>query len=173
MTLDEVIINGIISFVSAIIGGAIALIGTWIAIRHEKNIDRNEKEESARPFFELLDYMDPRTEEANKNIYHFSKDEEFSKYEPNISGNVINSDKVEFIIKKFTVDGEDYFPIYPEMISKTMRFRMVVHLKKPIDNEKVYMHIININHNEKVYKIEYEGTRIIRFYEYQEKQESR
>ena len=34
-----------------------------------------------------------------------------------------------------------------------MCFRVVVHLDSPLENEKVYMHVLDINHNERVYKI--------------------
>lgn len=35
MTTDKVIANGVISWVSAIVGGAFAVFGSYIAIRHE------------------------------------------------------------------------------------------------------------------------------------------
>lgn len=165
MTIDELIANGVISWVSAIIGGAFAVFGSYIAIRHENKKIREERMEQSRPFFDLIDYSDPRTIEANGYIFHFSKSDEYSSDKPKIAGNVVNSEKVEFIISKFTVNDNDYHPLFSEMVSKSMCFRVVVHLDCPLENEKVYMHVLDINHNERVYKTTFNNQRITGFEE--------
>lgn len=92
-------------------------------------------------------------------------DGNYSENEPTLSGFIINSSKVEFVIKKFTIDGEVYLPLFPEMIEKTMMFRVLIHLKQSINGKEVLMHIVDINHKERLYKTIYENNRILYFEE--------
>ena len=92
-------------------------------------------------------------------------DGNYSENEPTLSGFIINSSKVEFVIKKFTIDGEVYLPLSPEMIEKTMMFRVLIHLKQSINGKEVLMHIVDINHKERLYKTIYENNRILYFEE--------
>ncbi len=165
MSIDEAIFNGAVSLIAALIGGCLALRGTRLAIKHEKEKDREAKEEQARPFFEMIDYDDSRISDANRIVLNFSKEDNYSKNEPTLSGFIINSSKVEFVIKKFTIDGEVYLPLSPEMIEKTMMFRVLIHLKQSINGKEVLMHIVDINHKERLYKTIYENNRILYFEE--------
>ncbi len=91
MSIDDAIFNGTVSMISALIGGCLALRGTRLAIKHEKEKDREAKEEQARPFFEMIDYSDSRIGDANRIVLNFSKEDNYSENEPTLSGFIIKA----------------------------------------------------------------------------------
>ena len=78
-----------------------------------------------------------------------------------------NSEKAEFIINKITICGKDYRPFRPEMISKGMLFMIKLYYEDDPYKNDVFMHITDINHNNRIYILVCEGGFICDFIEIQ------
>ena len=97
------------------------------------------------------------------------KTSEQSPYNGTVRRAIINqTPRKNFCFERKSLDNIQkkwYHPLFSEMVSKSMCFRVVVHLDSPLENEKVYMHVLDINHNERVYKIIFNDQRITGFEE--------
>lgn len=157
----------IVPLVSALIGGLLALLGVYITLKRDKIERQLEKEENARPFFTPLDLWDSSIIASNNHIFCFSLTNCFDESSSSISANIKNSEKTEFIINKITICGKDYRPFRPEMISKGMLFMIKLYYEDNPYKNDVFMHITDINHNNRIYKLVCEGGFICDFIEIQ------
>lgn len=157
----------IIPLVSAFIGGSMALWGVHLTLERDKLERKLEREENSRPFFCPLDLWDSSVATSNNHIFCFSLTDCFDKSSPVLNANMVNSEKTEFIINKITICGKDYRPFRPEMISKGMLFMIKLYYEDDPYKNDVFMHITDINHNNRVYKLVCEGGFICDFIEIQ------
>ena len=157
----------IVPLVSALIGGLLALLGVYITLKRDKIERQLEKKENARPFFRPLDPYVSSTIVSRKHIFNFSLTDCFDESTPAVTANIENSEKVEFVIDKFTICGKDYRPFRPEMISKGLFFTINLYYKDDPYKNDVFMHITDINNNERIYKLVCENRFISKFIEVQ------
>lgn len=151
------------SLISALLGGFFALLGVIITIIWERIKIHQEKQESANPFFAMIDLGDTRVIDSNNHVFIFSKNECFDHREPHLQANFINSGKTEFLIEKISINNENYFPIRKELISKDMAFMIKFNYEEDIKENDVLMHVIDVNHNKRVYKLIHKGNVITDF----------
>ena len=111
--------------------------------------------------------LDSSVATSNNHIFCFSLTDCFDKSSPVLNANMVNSEKVEFIINKITICGKDYRPFRPEMISKGMLFMIKLYYEDDPYKNDVFMHITDINHNNRIYKLVCEGGFICDFIEIQ------
>lgn len=157
----------IVPLVSALIGGLLALLGVYITLKRDKIERQLEKEENARPFFTPLDLLDSSVATSNNHIFCFSLTDCFGKSSPVLNANMVNSEKVEFIIDKITICGKDYLPFRPEMISKGLHFMIKLYYEDDPYKNDVFMHITDINHCHRIYKVTCDGYFMTNFVEIQ------
>lgn len=155
----------IVPLASALIGGLMALWGVHITLRRDKADRQQEKEENARPFFRPLDPYIFSTIESNRHIFCFSLENRFDESSPVVTANMQNSEKVEFVIDKFTICGKDYRPFRPEMISKGLFFTIKLYYEDDPYKNDVFMYITDINNSERIYKLVCEDCFISKFIE--------
>ena len=76
-----------------------------------------------------------------------------------------NSNKAEFIIEKITVGDHCYFPLRPEMIEKGMAFVIKFNYIENLSDSIVVMHIIDANHQNRMYKLVLEYNKVAQLIE--------
>lgn len=153
------------SLISALIGGLFALVGVLITIIWERKRINEEKKESSNPFFAIIDLGDSRVIDSNNHVFVFSTDGCHNDLNPYLKANFINSDKVEFIIEKISINNKDYCPLRKELISKGMSFMIKLNYEDDIKKYDVLMHITDISHNKRVYKLIPDGSMVSDFKE--------
>lgn len=153
------------SLLSAIIGGAFTLLGVIITLYREKALRKIEQNEKAHPFFSTIDLGDSRITDANQHTLIFSADERYEEILPHLCATIINSDKTEFIIDKIRIGSRDYYPICKELISKGMSCIIKLNYKDNINENEITMHIVDVNHQKRVYKMIHRSAVVIDFEE--------
>lgn len=141
------------SLISALIGGVFALIGVLITIIWERKKISEEKKESSNPFFAIIDLGDSRVIDSNNHVFVFSTDGCYSDTKTRLIANFVNSDKVEFIIDKISINNKNYYPFRKELISKGMAFIIKLNYEDDIKKYDVLMYITDISHNKRTYKL--------------------
>lgn len=142
-----------VPLISALIGGAFALLGVYITLKRDKVERKLEKEENARPFFNILDLIDSSTIESNNHVFCFSLCNRYQHTDSFVSANLINSDKVPFIIDKITICGKDYVSFRPEMVSKNLPFMIKLYYQDDPSKNDVFMYITDANYHQRIYKL--------------------
>ena len=155
----------IVPLASALIGGLLALLGVYITLKRDKIERQLEKEESARPFFTILEDGDKRINSDTSCFFVFFSYESDDILQGSL--NMINSDKVEFIIDKITVDGRDLLPFRKELISKGMSFMILLYDYIPLNHSNLLLHVTDINYKKRIYKLILEDDSIKEFIEIQ------
>ena len=141
----------IVPLTSALIGGLLALWGVHITLNHDTSDRARTQDELARPFFTILDAGDSRQNATSLCIFDFSTLSSDGECQDCIY--MLNSDKVEFIIEKVTVSGHDFLPGRKELISKGLPFMLLLSDRSPLDYSNTFLHIIDINHKNRTYKL--------------------
>lgn len=158
MTIEHILINIVLPIVSTLVGGGITLLASAWTMRKESKARQEEREETARPFFGIIDGIDSRIISSNNHIFQFAAKETFSDTQPHLSANIINSDKTEFMLEKISINEKNYFPTNHELITKQMPFMIKLYYDGKIADSDVLLHIIDINHKKRTYKMIYSGS---------------
>lgn len=98
-------------------------------------------------------------------LFSFVGSAEYHEHLQHIQGNFINSNKAEFIIEKITVGDHCYFPLRPEMIEKGMAFVIKFNYIENLSDSIVVMHIIDANHQNRMYKLVLEYNKVAQLIE--------
>ena len=153
------------SLLSALVGGLLTLVGVTVTLLFDQRKQKKNREEAARPFFAIMDYFDERTHDSNKPTMCFSLDQNYDSKTASFWTIMINSDKVPFLIEKFTINGKNYYPDCKEMILKEMCVYIKVFYTDNIGDSDIIMHVIDINHRKRKYKMFHDGSRMNDFEE--------
>ena len=153
----------IVPLTSALIGGLIALGGVYLTLKDSHEERTNNQQENARPFFALIDYGDSRITPSNNFAFYFSPIDQDGDFQQTI--NIVNSEKVEFIINKFTVNNTDFIPFRKYLVEKGMTFMIVLASATSIEGLPIRMYITDINHQSRVYNFISQNSHIVDFTE--------
>lgn len=153
----------IVPLLSALIGGLMALVGVYITLCHDRKLRSDERSEMSRPFFCTIDYGDSRIVCSNNHIFLFSPigTVDYDDHLAHIQGNFINSSKIEFIIEKITIGEHCYLPLRPEMIEKGMTFMIKLNYSENLAENKVILHITDINNQKRMYHLILESDKVV------------
>lgn len=160
----------IIPLVSALIGGIVALVGVYITLSHERNVRKAETSTSARPFFSIFGLYDRgRFSNSQDHVFSFVSGDTYDNSQSHLVANIVNSEKVEFVIDEFCVDGIHYHPYGYEsqFISKGLVCTIVINIKTDADLSKALMYVTDINSTKHIYKLKCRNELVINFEEIQ------
>ena len=150
------ILNAIISIISAFIGGSLTLIGVIITIHFENKKKKEELIIANKPLFYAINPMQAY-DYKNAIDYNLSaKDNIF------LDGKILfifkNTDKAIMIINYLSINGKKYYPINGNVVDKNTTFNLIIHsLCDPLDNEKNEI-ILSVNdslNNIYLYNLDY------------------
>lgn len=160
----------IIPLVSALIGGIVALVGVYITLSHERNVRKAETSANAEPFFSIFGLYDHgRFSNAQDHVFSFVSGDTYDNTQSHLVANIVNSEKVEFVIDEFCVGGIHYHPYGYErqFISKGLVCTIVINIKTDADLSNVLMYITDINSTKHIYKLKCRNELVIDFEEIQ------
>lgn len=153
------------SLLSALVGGLLTLVGVTVTLLFDQRKQKKNREEAARPFFAILDNFDSRVNDSNNHTMYFTLHQKYDSTTSYFWTNMINSDKVPFLIEKFTMNGKDYYPNCKEMILKEMSVYIKIFYTDNTGGNDIIMHVIDINHRKRKYKMFHDGSRMNDFEE--------
>lgn len=160
----------IVPLTSALIGGLVALVGVYITLSHERNVRKAEISANARPFFSIFGLYDHgRFSDSQEHVFSFVSGNTYDNSQSHLVANIVNSEKVEFVINKFCVDGIHYHPYGYEsqFISKGLVCTIVINIKTDADLSKALMYVTDINSTKHIYKLKCQNELVINFEEIQ------
>lgn len=134
---DTNLTNIITTIVSAIYGGLMTLAGVILTINDQKNDKKESRKLSVLPYFNCTPYI--CDVDGNDKLLHcvvfkskFKKNDanSISQNEKNILkfGYILNTDKIEFTIKKIICDSKEYLCFEDSIVYKNELFMILVYL---------------------------------------------
>ena len=145
---DTKLTDIITAIVSAIYGGLMTLAGVILTINDQKKDKKESRQLSVLPYFNCTPYI--CDVDGNNKLVHYvmfkstlklsDTDNADSKKSVVLKiGYILNTDKVEFTIKKVVLDCEEYLCFEDSIIYKNELFMMVIYVDR--DNMKEYQQI--------------------------------
>ena len=159
----------IVPLASALIGGLMALWGVHITLKRDKLKYQREKEESAQPFFSIFSLYDSRFSNSQKNTFSFVTGDTYDDKQSHLVANIVNSEKVEFVIDEFYIDNIHYHPYGYEkqFISKGSVCTIIINVKTGANLSDAVMYVTDVNFKKHTYKLKCRNELVIDFIEVQ------
>lgn len=160
----------IVPLTSALIGGLVALVGVYITLSHERNVRKAEISANARPFFSIFGIYDHgRFSNAQEHVFSFVSGDIYDDNQSHLVANVVNSEKIEFVINEFCIDGIHYHPhgYEKQFISKGLVCTIVINIKTGANLSDALMYVTDINSTKHIYKLKCRNELVIDFEEVQ------
>lgn len=155
---DTKLTDIITAIVSAIYGGLMTLAGVILTINDQKNDKKESRKLSVLPYFNCTPYI--CDVDGNDKLLHcvmfkskFKKNDanSISQNEKNILkfGYILNTDKIEFTIKKIICDSKEYLCFEDSIVYKNELFMILVYLdeNEVKEYEKIQLVVEDIDMN--------------------------
>ena len=160
----NIVTDIVIPLLSALLGGILALAGVYVTLNADKSIREREREENARPFFSIFALYDHgRFTDAKAHTFSYVSGNDYDDNQSHLVINLVNSEKIEFIIDGFNIDNLDYHPYKycKEFISKGLVCTIVVNVKKDADLSNAFMCVTDSNYHQHTYKLTCQNELVI------------
>ncbi len=154
---DANLTNIITTIVSAIYGGFMTLAGVILTINDQKNDKKESRKLSVLPYFNCTPYI--CDVDGNDKLLHCvmfksilkKSDDSISQDEKSILklGYILNTDKIEFTIKKIIFDSKEYLCFEDSIVYKNELFMILVYLdeNEVKEYEKIQLVVEDIDMN--------------------------
>lgn len=154
---DANLTNIITTIVSAIYGGFMTLAGVILTINDQKNDKKESRKLSVLPYFNCTPYI--CDVDGNDKLLHCvmfksilkKSDDYISQDEKSILklGYILNTDKIEFTIKKIIFDSKEYLCFEDSIVYKNELFMILVYLdeNEVKEYEKIQLVVEDIDMN--------------------------
>ena len=153
MTCNEIISNIVVPILSAIIGGALTLVGVWLTIHRDKKRDEDNLKKSVKPWifsednFDHYDYKD-------KNYINMAVSSEsvlnncFKIY-------IKNTDNGIGIVDKLVTKNQMYIPVFGEILEKNKVTSLNIYYQDKCENlQDMSLYIKDVYGNPYKYKVQ-------------------
>lgn len=159
----------IVPLASALIGGLLALLGVYITLKRDKLERQLEKEESAQPFFSIFALYDSRFSNSQEHTFSFIAGDTYDDEQSHLVANIVNSEKIEFIIDEFYIDSVHYHPYGYEkqFISKGLVCTIIINVKTGANLSDAVMYVTDANFKKHIYRLKCRNELVINFEEIQ------
>jgi len=162
MNTSDLWVSTFVPFLSASLGGLIALFGVVITIKHEDRQRKRYREEElkvqAKPI--IINYSMQQVSEKAIATFPFSKSGEIESGET-LTGIFKNTDNGIMFIDKIVSKDITYFPVADSVLDKNMPVRIVVQFA---DEHEIFhdyvMHVHDIYNNKYYYNLEYNKSEL-------------
>lgn len=152
MSANEVITEIIIPLLSAILSGAITLIGVILTIYHTNKINKQESIEKYKPIIRCYYPYDYFDSDNAKNVSCIRSKELSCK---NIYGNFTNTDKANFSISGIRVDGIFYETDINPHIKKSEDFIFDIQIPEKNKINNIELEILDDYNRKYVYELDF------------------
>lgn len=162
---DWCISNIIIPILTAFLAGGLTLAGVCITIKKSDRVRVEEREESARPFFSVIDSIDAIAIESNNHALIFTADGNYNSSMCYLYGNFVNYQKAEFLIQDIKIDKQIFSLESQFFIEKGMSFFVRIYYKdKKIisSGQKIIMNVLDVNYKLRQYKLHLNNRQIVK-----------
>lgn len=153
MVCNDVFVDIVVPLLSAIIGGALTLVGVWLTIHRDKKRDEDNLKKSVKPWifsednFDHYDYKD-------KNYINMAVSSEsvlnncFKIY-------IKNTDNGIGIVDKLVTKNQMYIPVFGEILEKNKVTSLNIYYQDKCENlQDMILYIKDVYGNPYKYKVQ-------------------
>lgn len=151
--------------ISSVIGGMMALAGVFVTLRTDRKVRMKEEKEKARPYFGIIDDVDTRVIQSDNHVFAFDSDQNFPTKNI-LFVHIVNSEKVEFMIEKFKINGREYKARSKKIVSKGLACKIMIYDYVDVMIRDAFMYIIDLKNDTRIYKLTIQDRQVIDFKEY-------